>query len=314
MRDKQKIAYLIQAHTDTVHFARLINRLDSDADFFVHIDKKSDINPFKKSVTEKTNVFFVPENKRVKVFWGGFSQVKASLELIELCLKKSKTQGYTYKKIVLISGACYPIKGNRYIHDFFDKQPNINFIKGINLTEANLPQANYFVCNYLFFDFRFINLLLTRILRKGFSLITSTFTKKKNYIECNENILPIYHGSAWWALNPDVAEYILDYSKRGHCMKKYFKFSGTSDEKYFHTIFFNSNYANTRISESGNENFIHPSSLTSLHFIDDSLIKWFGINDFDILQNSDKLFVRKVSTIESRDLLNKIDVELSQNI
>ena len=40
------IAFLISAHTDAPQLKRLIEALPADADFFVHIDAKSDITPF----------------------------------------------------------------------------------------------------------------------------------------------------------------------------------------------------------------------------------------------------------------------------
>ena len=78
-----KIAYLISAHTDAPQLARLIKALHTDAEFFVHIDKKSDIRPFKAHMNAK-NVHFIGEKdknspytgKRIDVRWGTLIEVE----------------------------------------------------------------------------------------------------------------------------------------------------------------------------------------------------------------------------------------------
>ena len=44
------IAYLISAHTDAPQLKRLIEALHSDAEFFIHIDSKSDLSAFTEQI------------------------------------------------------------------------------------------------------------------------------------------------------------------------------------------------------------------------------------------------------------------------
>ena len=68
-----KIAYLIIAHTDELKLRRLVYSLTTaDTGFFVHVDKKVNITPFKNSCKDFDNVFFIEEN-RIGVNWGGYS-------------------------------------------------------------------------------------------------------------------------------------------------------------------------------------------------------------------------------------------------
>lgn len=71
-----KIAYLIAAHTDTVQLYNMVSALQikNVTTFFIHIDKKVDINPFKDKLSKCENVIFT--KKRVKTYWGGFSQCR----------------------------------------------------------------------------------------------------------------------------------------------------------------------------------------------------------------------------------------------
>lgn len=54
-----KIAYMIAAHTDPIQLRRLVISLNGeDIEFFIHIDKKSDIQPFLRELNLE-NVHFL---------------------------------------------------------------------------------------------------------------------------------------------------------------------------------------------------------------------------------------------------------------
>tara|TARA_R110002020_G_scaffold318950_5_gene534645 strand:+ start:2962 stop:3897 length:936 start_codon:yes stop_codon:yes gene_type:complete len=306
-----KIAYLIQAHNNPDLLERMICKLGDDNDYFVHIDRKSNVSPFIKKLKFKKNVFFLNGNDRIKVHWAGFSQVSATLSLIRCCISKNDENSQDYLKVVFISGVDYPIKKNSEIKIYFEKNRAVNFIRGMNISEADKRKYNYSIRNYLFFNFFLINSSLTRFIRKILNLFGSFLPKKNNYV-INEfgELLEIYHGSSWWALNMDVIKYIDFFSKKDKILKQYFRYSMASDEKYFHTIFFNSKFSNTNLSK-GPEAYVEGTfNFANLHVIDKSLTKWFSIDDFEDLKNSDKFFVRKVSISHSEELLNKIDKEI----
>lgn len=42
-QETMTLAFLISAHTDPIHLARLLKSLPEDAAFFIHIDSKTDI-------------------------------------------------------------------------------------------------------------------------------------------------------------------------------------------------------------------------------------------------------------------------------
>lgn len=105
-----EMVYLIFAHSSPDMLGRLIKALDSNcAHFFIHVDKKTDINAFLPFIPIKQNIH-LSEN-RIKVFWGGYSQVQATLNL----MKEAINSGIDFKYAVLLSGSHYPIKSNKYI-------------------------------------------------------------------------------------------------------------------------------------------------------------------------------------------------------
>src|SRR5690349_19353849 len=98
-----KIAYLILAHNTPNHLSRLVRALDSaNAAFFIHVDRKSDISPFRKGLSQPNTTFL---EDRVAVYWGDFSDVRATIELIKKALSHSFEPVY----FVLLSGADYPL-------------------------------------------------------------------------------------------------------------------------------------------------------------------------------------------------------------
>ena len=98
-------------------------------DFYIHVDKKFDINPhlFLKSIP---NVYFI--NNRIDVKWAGFSTVTATFE----CIKEIAATGVKYDYINFLSGQDYPIKSADYINDFLvkTKQRSLSY-RDIRMTE-----------------------------------------------------------------------------------------------------------------------------------------------------------------------------------
>lgn len=63
--------FIIQAHNKPEILARITKRLEAPNHFFyIHIDKKSDIKPFKKCLADVRNIDWC-EDIRIKIYWGG---------------------------------------------------------------------------------------------------------------------------------------------------------------------------------------------------------------------------------------------------
>ena len=119
-----KIAFLIEAHEDIEHLQKLVDSLKPH-DVFIHWDAKSGDLPDIK------NAMFT--NERKSVFWAGFSQVEATMELIKIAL----AQNINYDKYVLISGSCYPIKKINELEKYFKNDNNKNYLKAIKVRDAD---------------------------------------------------------------------------------------------------------------------------------------------------------------------------------
>ena len=65
-------AFLIMAYNNPELLARTIRLLECDNHyFFVHIDKKADLEPFRLSLNGIKNMVLLSDNERIIVNWGG---------------------------------------------------------------------------------------------------------------------------------------------------------------------------------------------------------------------------------------------------
>ncbi|MEL1747555.1 beta-1,6-N-acetylglucosaminyltransferase, partial [Acinetobacter baumannii] len=83
----KKVAILILAHKPIDYFLNLAIR-NKNILFFVHFDKKYDYN----LVSSSSNLIILKESDRVDVKWGGFSQVRAMLNLFSFALTYSDSE------------------------------------------------------------------------------------------------------------------------------------------------------------------------------------------------------------------------------
>ena len=292
-----KIAFLIAAHNDIEHLRKLVPTLQNH-DIFIHWDAKSGIQP------QIDNVTFT--SKRISVFWAGFSQVDATMELIQAALNK----GEKYDKYVLLSGSCFPIKPIYELENLFRNDGNKNYLKAIKVADADFMQAQ--VVKNIWRDAILpLNIKRTDLVQKIERIIRFGLNKILNFTNKKSIDMEIYHGSNWWALNHESILYALKVYKDCPEVVKFFKFTFASDEKIFHTVIRNSIHVN-ECDEYSEFTGRGTYKMANLHIVDPSLAKWFTLKDYEQICKSDKFFVRKVRTQDGSELVEKIMKELLQ--
>jgi hypothetical protein len=199
----KKIAFLILAHTDPLHFGRLLSSLDrSWCDAYVHIDKKVDIKPFQAEAREHGNVYFV--KNRSSIQWAEISMIEAQNALIAEALKRKDE----YIHGLFLSGCCYPIKPVRALCEMLHDNPNTEFIKYIDM--RNSPD------HYI-------------------KQITTNNT-------WNESVNPLF-GSQWFASTIKCFEYIMEYQRQNPWFWNMNIKTFAPDEHFYHSIIGNSDFA-----------------------------------------------------------------------
>jgi len=193
-----------------------------------------------------------------------------------------------YSHIVLITGSCYPIKNIKAIHKYFESNPKKEHINFIDMRDS--PEHYITLVNQKWFKdpiFEFKNSYLRKF-DKGIRFLLNKLKLKNSW---DEKIIP-YMGHTWCALTMDCCKYVHEYH-----------------EHYIHTIVGNSPFKDNAVGTSeykGRGLYQY----TSIYMIDNSLQKWYDLNDWDEIANSDKLFVRKINSKTGKDLVSKIDNEL----
>ena len=293
-----KIAYLVLCHTDINHVKRLAKKLTKNNcnSVYIHIDKKVNDQSFHNELSKIPSVYIVEDN--VKVFWGGYSSVEATLRLIECAVKNGN-----YDRYILLQGLDYPLVSNEQISKFFIENKDVEFIRACNITKSR-DKYHYSKCRYYWF-YDNIN-----ILKRCLNFISKKLDLKirRGYIFSNNKKYDIYWGAAQWALTEDCIKYILNFKNNNPRFNKYFKHVFPPDETYFHTIIFNSKFKQMTTNKKEESEKKYLVNWRNLHYFEyDGFIKVFNHRDFEFLKERSELFIRKVNSKESKYLLDMID-------
>jgi hypothetical protein len=291
-----QVAYLITAYHQPDHLARLVRALDCEwATFFIHVDGKVDIRPFRAALPRAENVFFLDGVHRTRCYWSGFNFLQAILNLLHVALDAD----VSFCRYALLTGSSYPIKPVARIQQ--DHSSDVELIRidrrvsdldGDNIHSRSL---NY----YWFTDYPLLNRLdmsgrFRRPLREA---------------------LPFYHGSSWWSLTDNCIRYIVDYIAANPGFIRFFRTVRAPDEVFFHTIIRNSPFAG-RVAldfergaapgcQWGRND--HGNHYVDWHAKVGRLPKVLDLADLDALLESHALFARKFEEDVSGPLLAELE-------
>lgn len=290
------IAYLISAHTDAPQLKRLIDALHKDAEFFIHIDKKSDITKF-TSIIKGENIHFLED--RYDVRWGTIIEVYYQMALIQEVLD---CRPKTFDRIFFLSGMDYPLWSNERITQYLESIGDKEILMGVNMTHPDTPkkQTELYTTARPFFNLPFLSNktnerigILCRKIKKALGM------KKSLTLP---NGWTLYKGSAWWCITYGLAEKLADTFYNNREVYKYFVDSFGSAETFIQTVAFNSEYKSRCIEYDGP--YPGLDVLTPMHFIDyEPVIKVMDETDYERLIKSDKMFTRKLLSVKSDTLV-----------
>ena len=284
-----KHAYLIMAHNEPYILEKLLKLLDDEQnDIYIHVDLKvKDFDfAYYQNLCQKSNVYFT---KRTDVSWGKFSQIECELIVIEEAVKKK------YDYYHLLSGVDLPLKSNKEINEFFEKNKGYEFVAFAKDKQNNVDRIkyyHYFVKNSSEKFYHIMHYLLIKIQKilKINRLKNTDFTVKK--------------GANWFSITHDLATYVLT---KKEFLYQHFQKSLCADELFLQTICYNSKFKKKIYNKYNDEH------LDIMRYIDwnrsNGKSPWvFEINDKDILLNSNMLFARKFSTKtkEQKELVDYI--------
>jgi hypothetical protein len=277
-----RVAHLILAHNNPQQLERLVNRLIYAGDaVFIHLDKKTDILPF-MHLKIIPGVFFI--QRRIKVYWGTYSIVEATINSFEEIVNS----GTEYEYINLLSGADYPVKPIGQFRDYLKANPDKVFMSFANIKEV-WTEAIPRVTQYHLNGFRFPgHNLLQRLIN---------FTMPKRVIPRN---LTLVGRSQWFTASGQSVKYILDYWHQNPKLRRFLQFTWGCDEFVFQTILYNSPYHQSMVNDN-------------LRYIDWSAglasPRVLTVADQDAVLSSDAFFARKFD-LQQPEILDLIDEQL----
>jgi Core-2/I-Branching enzyme len=288
-----KIAYLVFAYKNPKLLQRELKALSSDhSAFFVHIDRKSDLNEF--DFRGLNNVFVLED--RIPVYWAEISGVQAILALIRRALQEPVAYDY----MVLLSGSEYPLRSKDYIEEFFQKNKGLEFMDIVRIPniEAGKPLAHI----------NTIRIPSPRpLLRLFVKLLSKMGLAQRDYRNYLGSLEP-YGGHTWWALTNEACQYITDFVGQHSNVMNYFENVPQPEESFLHTILGNSKFkANIRrnlVYEDWSAAGKRPEMITEMHIAVFQASKEVTVND--VFGSGEVLFARKFGD-ENLALLDEID-------
>lgn len=288
-----KIAFLILCHKNPAQINCLIDTLnDEDVSFYLHIDKKSNIE---SKIKKGDNIYFLSDDKRLDIRWGQNQMIHATVGLIEEALKSNIDYDYYW----FLSGQDFPIKSISYIKQYLDKDKSKNYID--LMSKDNKLYRRFLKRNELkYAQFMANQNLISTIIKHLYILITGGPYKTLILKRKNVTGLEFNFGSSWWILTNDCIKYMSNKLKNNSCIMKYFDNAICPDESLFQSIFATSPYLESQtnipilIDWDGQNK--HP--------------KTFTINDYSELCNSKYLMARKFDENIDNKIIEKLSKEL----
>ncbi len=286
-------AYLIITHNEFSILEKLIKLIDDERnDIYIHLDKKVksfDFNYY-SSISKKSKVYFV---KRYDVRWGMYNMINA-----EYALLKKATSVYSYDYYHLISGVDMIVKTQDEIHAFFDNQKGKEFVHFVSFKPVEGKIQERMKYYHLFLKNYKRGTEKERKVAKIRHDKILDFQKKHGISRIKGIEDKFMYGSQWFSITDEFARYLISIEKD---IKKKFKYSSCPDEHVVQYALYNSKfYSNLYNDEDDYSNVKR-------------LIDWnrggpytFKVTDYDEIIGSGAFFVRKFSTKEDSEIIDKL--------
>jgi len=298
-----KIAYLIQTYKDPELLYRMINALTPSGDFYVYVDKKTNIKPFVFKLKNYSNVKFI--NKRRRINWAGFSVVQSFLDL----LNYAYNQGKKYDRFVFLTGQDYPLMTNEEILDYFSQHNKAEFVMAYNINNSPIATDKNKVTKKWWFDTPFKNRFLSKCYKSFFyRFVTKPFVFYSSKVRLNGVDVDPYFGQMLSAFTRKGAELLLNVYLNDKVFNNRMKHAHAPDEMYWQTVIFNSHLRKNTVQNGEEHEITEHFGWAPLHYhnydVDTSV---YTKDDFDELKSCGYMFCRKVVSGISDELMDLID-------
>ena len=277
-------AVLIMTHGDMAITEQCLRALDDKRfDFYIHIDKKTQIENLQDGMLGICKYSRVVLTERIPVYWGHHSVTRALIVLLKACINSK----YDYDYIHLLSGTDLPLKTPDEIDSFFEKHEGSEFIRIWDSNGEQNGEANWrmkyrypLVPYYKRTRFKCLNdlqkLIISRIIR---------FPRKKGTSILRDSDYRVFCGEQWFSITSEFARHIL---RKADQLIPYFEDCYCADECFVATIIKNSPEYKKRLSGIFTR---------KIDFSRGDPYIWKNTDfDYGVLTQTNSLFARKFST------------------
>lgn len=303
-RKHMRLAFLISTQKEARHLRDLVDSLPQDADYYIHIDHKRDLQHFKKLV-DRSNVHFI--SHRINVIAASLSEVEVQIALIRAALESG-----TYDRLISIGGQDYPLWSNKRIEEFFANVGDKQILEAIAMPGQGRAA-------YKYTDFQLLadhswrgGTWKSRVRSLARRVLAGGHVHKTLRIHCPNKTYTLYLGGPSWAITPELAQKIVDEWDTNAHLKKYFSTSYRPLETFIPTVALNSEFASQCTLLEGH--YEGMSQLMPLTFFIGKTAKVLTEDDFSAVKNSDKMFCRQVVTGYSDGLKSLIDANRRDSV
>lgn len=286
-----KVAFLMLCHKNPKQINLLLKALKHpQIDVFIHVDSKNE--NIREDIEKSDGVYLLPKKDCVDVQWAQFSEVKATLNLLNVAISKG---GYSH--YFLISGQDFPLKSIGKIVRFLNERKDENFIDCALIKRFEKRNDVYFP--RMVIGRRIWQKILKGILVYSTGGWNQTFSIIKRLKPAN---VQYYFGSQWWCLNDAMVKWIYNFLENYPEYIKLFKHSLCPDECFFQTLVMNSPFANTTKPylhyikwEKGKSS---PKTLTTI--------------DYEELKKAEKLIARKFDINVDAEIIERLRMRYAE--
>ena len=292
-------AYAILAHKNLDQLHRLVRTLDTgQAAFFIHVDKKADISPYKQELIDLSRMPNVEFVKRYHSPWASFGIVQAQRAAMEGALR-AKSQ---FTHITLLTGQDYPIRAPHEIDAFFAAHQGTSFMRFFERRKSKgrrrLLEPPHQAWRYKNWYFYFAG-------RRRRIKIKAKLLRKVGIERRIPGGLRPVKGWAFFTLSKECAEYASEFVERNPRYVRFFKHTVVADEYFWHTILVNSalreTVANVTLRYEPFEENPHTGHGKVFRKVDLLELR---------AESSERFFAKKFDNMVDADILELVDRDL----
>ena len=174
-----KIAVAMLCHKNVQQINSLLQAMGNDSiSFFIHVDKKSEIN---REEIFGNNITVLSKDLSVDIQWGGFGMIEATFQLIEAIRQSNQVYDYIW----LMSGQDWPLHSSDIIVKYIEQHAGEDFIEILPDQEAF--ERGYFKRNELYYPNWMVSNKVIYQGYKTFILVYYRWKKSHNNLKKKES-------------------------------------------------------------------------------------------------------------------------------